>query len=337
MEPTLKPISESSNASSVDASLSFEGFEGYLTLEFSLYAPNSDYATLESFFSEIITNLLCSGSRNLWLISSIADMINECPYQRMLLMSPSSILRYLLVPEEDTTILWNTPRITSRLQTLEDIQYYAWNFSYPVVQWGEEEESDLQASLDQSIVSNRLDRVIPSNWDGARVSVSGQEQSTFLFLNDDNAPPFSQSGAEKLRYVGIAMIALDMLFLIVISHLANRRKRNKATETPLGVLVCHEGVDKMLQTTRRLVSNESRLVHDTHHTSEMVYFGGNNGTNFHDAHPTSQMVHFGGNNVPNLLARNDDDDDDDDESIELSIDEYEANMSAGSLLSSLLK
>jgi hypothetical protein len=318
MEPTMEPTKKPSNPPS-SAPLETPTkrpnqtmrptafpllFEGHLTLVFSLYAPGVEYSALESFLSEIFTVLLCSRS-NLWLVSSTTDMINECPYQRNLL-SPMSIMREVLAPEEDATILWNAPHITNDAQLLEEIQYYAWNFTYPVLQWGEDEEPDLQWALDESISSNRLDRTLP--WDNARVSISGQEQITFL-LSDESAPTIPHSTAQLLKFIGIGMIALNTLFVVVITHLAKKKKRSKPA--PGGALVSHEGVDEMLQTTRQLVSSTDRLVHEAHHASGMVYIHSHNTTA--------------------LGPR----DDDDDESIELSFCDSLAESTTS--LSSILK
>jgi hypothetical protein len=174
-----------------------------------------------------------------------------------------------LQEEEDITYLWNTLHAVGALQTLEDdvnadidaFYYTSWNFSYPVLEWGEDGQDDLQDYLDLLIGTHRVDEVLP--WENAKASITGQEDHTFVLPGSNLTShsiddPVPHSTAKLLQGLGSIMLLVNTVFVILVTWLAKRQKK-KFAKLPPG-LVTVEGVESMLQETRQHVAQHSLQV-----------------------------------------------------------------------------
>lgn len=273
-----------------------------LGLDFSVYIRTVPERELEKELVDLMTLSICSTvppsesglQQTTWLVTSNEEPLeNECPFVERLQEEQTALLS--LQYRQTTTILWNTPEVVfSKNAFLEEPSesYYVVNVRWPVYQWGGYVNEDdnivylqqwFQAHLESRIRSEEIDVIVVQGMD---ISVVGEESITFN-TQADFLPGIPVQAAQALQTIGGAFLIFNTMIVIIITFLGNRQfKRRwalaqqeqqlygqggeskhggeKSSSSNHMMLVSPQGVDEMLQTTRRLVSNENRLVKKVH-------------------------------------------------------------------------
>jgi hypothetical protein len=247
-------------------------FVGELNLEWALYLPRLQQQGLELSMDALVVELiewigqdfLCPSSEV--ELTSAHDLETDCD------KNDESILSRYLKEEnkegnEDTsstidssTILWNTPRASTRIERLEgegvqsELTYTTWNVSFPVYEWGTEEglsstlEATLQRSLDTLIEQERL--VTP--WEDALLGIVGQEKSYFLQSSLPNLyAGIDTHDTQILQSLG-GLIMVVHTFFLILAHYSSQKylKKRVAKKKAQKVLMNADELDNMLLLTR---------------------------------------------------------------------------------------
>jgi hypothetical protein len=254
-------------------------FEGYLTIGFSVYVPGSNTnnelgsttSDVDDSLESLIMLFLCSKEVELVISTDPSlPLTPVCPFAEIDSQNTHTTNYY-----GDKIIVWNLPKTTTRTVAFddsttasdaetdtsttnskskdsassdEDQEYYTqWEFTYPVYQWGSNDNTNAIANNEilqdtfntQVIDTGTLDSLLP--WPNALSSSYGNEPYTFW---DQTRPPIPliyntdipSDVSIALMYVGGGMIVINTLFALIMNGVLRycrtrhrlRRKKHQA-------------------------------------------------------------------------------------------------------------
>ncbi len=123
--------------------------------------------------------------------------------------------------EGDSTVLWNQPVATVALW---ESAYWRWNFSYSVLELGDQTQETIQELLDESIASGRMDDALLEQWNTpSRAWVVGTETPFITGVPLDTA--------ETLRWIGVGLGVVTVLVVMILTKLARQHRHRKDSKS----------------------------------------------------------------------------------------------------------
>lgn len=175
-------------------------FVGSFELQFSTYTG----VTVEE-QEPVLMNIL-----NLAICSTGVELVTTayedvCPSIRMLQLSPM---------EDEPTILWNEPIVEAQWISKN---VWRWNYTYRVLDAGNQSNTLLQSLLDESISEGRMDQALP--WPASQAILIGNEVEFFHMVG------IPSRSASAMRSIGSALLFFSITGVVCLTMLARRRRK----------------------------------------------------------------------------------------------------------------
>jgi hypothetical protein len=233
-------------------------FQGNLYLWWSLRIPDSTVPPLPTLSDEvkewIAQELICGDIDELASVRIIKDVLLTSACSDVNVFNNTLGWQQLSLPS-DMTILWNAPSASVTVEVLDsyntDWMYTRWNVSFPVYEWGPDNDSrvvqrELQDLLERKIRYGDLD--MP--WDGSQLSIIGNEAYFFK-----ERPGIDAGDAKNVITIGSLLFLVHTILMGLLYVYGNRqvafRQENKQ------LMKQRETVDDMLRLSKGFVAIEA--------------------------------------------------------------------------------
>jgi hypothetical protein len=273
----------------MDGTKSIDGSNtlGYVNVLWSMHFPQGRFPSHNQLYKDevihwIVEDFLCKG-----IIRLISDAVNMGGCSESLHKDIAATISKE-VDFHYRTILWNNPTVFQQFKNLVQesndyriLSFATWNVSFPVYEWGDSEEDNIQESLQAFLDTKIVKDEVNLPWEDVQISVLGNEGAFEVWeyfsigrvpartLAQD-APLSEQQPADSSRslsyiarginpnesytlvVIGILLIVAHTTNLILLKKFRKNVMKREARKKRQACLYKRQRVDNMLLLTRNV-------------------------------------------------------------------------------------